>query len=79
MARCVPRTPRLRLAGGLLLDRDRPWEVVDRSTEPLLEPSTDAERVGIVPNVVFPGAALVDRESDRLAIYYGAADTVICT
>jgi beta-1,4-mannooligosaccharide/beta-1,4-mannosyl-N-acetylglucosamine phosphorylase len=28
--------------------------------------------------VVFPCAALVDREADRLTIYYGAADTVTC-
>jgi beta-1,4-mannooligosaccharide/beta-1,4-mannosyl-N-acetylglucosamine phosphorylase len=36
------------------------------------------EQVGDVPNVVFPGAALTDRERDRLTIYYGAADTVVC-
>jgi beta-1,4-mannooligosaccharide/beta-1,4-mannosyl-N-acetylglucosamine phosphorylase len=29
-----------------------------------------------VPNVVFPCAALCDAETGRLAIYYGAADTV---
>ena len=31
-----------------------------------------------MPNVVFPCAALVDRDADRVAIYYGAADTVVC-
>jgi beta-1,4-mannooligosaccharide/beta-1,4-mannosyl-N-acetylglucosamine phosphorylase len=31
-----------------------------------------------VPNVVFPCAALVDEDLDRLAVYYGAADTVVC-
>jgi beta-1,4-mannooligosaccharide/beta-1,4-mannosyl-N-acetylglucosamine phosphorylase len=30
-----------------------------------------------VPNVVFPCAALADADSNRLAIYYGAADTVV--
>jgi beta-1,4-mannooligosaccharide/beta-1,4-mannosyl-N-acetylglucosamine phosphorylase len=30
-----------------------------------------------VPNVVFPCAALVDGGSGRMAIYYGAADTVV--
>jgi beta-1,4-mannooligosaccharide/beta-1,4-mannosyl-N-acetylglucosamine phosphorylase len=34
--------------------------------------------VGDVPNVVFPCAALVDPPSDRIAIYYGGADTVTC-
>jgi beta-1,4-mannooligosaccharide/beta-1,4-mannosyl-N-acetylglucosamine phosphorylase len=36
------------------------------------------EQVGDVPNVVFPCAALVDRAADRVAIYYGGADTVVC-
>ena len=31
-----------------------------------------------MPNVVFPCAALVDRERDRLSVYYGGADTVVC-
>jgi beta-1,4-mannooligosaccharide/beta-1,4-mannosyl-N-acetylglucosamine phosphorylase len=31
-----------------------------------------------VPNVVFACAALVDRGRDRMTVYYGAADTVIC-
>ena len=34
------------------------------------------ECVGDVPNVVFPCAALLDRPTGRLAIYYGCADTV---
>ncbi|MFW5784012.1 MAG: glycosidase, partial [Spirochaetota bacterium] len=34
------------------------------------------ECVGDVQNVVFPVAALVDGPSKRLALYYGAADTV---
>jgi beta-1,4-mannooligosaccharide/beta-1,4-mannosyl-N-acetylglucosamine phosphorylase len=34
--------------------------------------------VGDTPNVVFPCAALSDAPSGRIAIYYGAADTVTC-
>ena len=34
------------------------------------------ECVGDVPNVVFPCAALHDPATGRIAIYYGAADTV---
>ena len=44
----------------------------------LLSPQVPYEQVGDVPNVVFPCAALVERETDRLTIYYGAADTVVC-
>ena len=31
-----------------------------------------------MPNVAFPCAALVDGDTGRMAIYYGAADTVVC-
>ena len=43
-------------AGAMILDADRPWEVVCRTSTPLLEPETADERSGIVPNVVFPTA-----------------------
>lgn len=45
---------------------------------PLLSPLETYEQVGDVPNVVFSCTALVDREADRVSIYYGAADTVVC-
>jgi beta-1,4-mannooligosaccharide/beta-1,4-mannosyl-N-acetylglucosamine phosphorylase len=32
--------------------------------------------VGDTPNVIFPCAALTDADTGRIAIYYGAADTV---
>jgi beta-1,4-mannooligosaccharide/beta-1,4-mannosyl-N-acetylglucosamine phosphorylase len=35
------------------------------------------ERVGDVPNVLFPCATLHDEHADRLVIYYGGADTVV--
>ena len=49
-----------------------------RSRDYLLSPQVLYEQVGDVPNVVFPCAALVDHGSDRMSIYYGAADTVVC-
>jgi beta-1,4-mannooligosaccharide/beta-1,4-mannosyl-N-acetylglucosamine phosphorylase len=36
------------------------------------------ECVGDVPNVTFPCAALIDPPTNRMAIYYGGADTVTC-
>ena len=42
----------------------------------ILEPEEDYEKVGDVPNVVFPEGAVVLK--DRLFIYYGAADKVCC-
>jgi beta-1,4-mannooligosaccharide/beta-1,4-mannosyl-N-acetylglucosamine phosphorylase len=64
--------------GVALLDLDEPWKVVARGSRYLLSPQAPYEQVGDVPNVVFPCAALVDREADRLSVYYGAADTVVC-
>lgn len=64
--------------GAALLDLEEPWRVVGRAADYLLAPHAPYERVGDVPNVVFPCAALVDREADRVAIYYGGADTVVC-
>lgn len=62
--------------GAALLDLDQPWKVMYRSAPYLLSPQMLYECVGDVPNVVFPCAALYDQPTGRIAIYYGAADTV---
>jgi beta-1,4-mannooligosaccharide/beta-1,4-mannosyl-N-acetylglucosamine phosphorylase len=64
--------------GAALLDLDEPRRVRGRGRDYLLSPQVPYEQVGDVQNVVFPCAALVDRGQDRVAIYYGAADTVTC-
>lgn len=62
--------------GVALLDREQPWKVLRRSRPYLLSPQEPYECVGDVPNVVFPCAALSDSATGRIAVYYGAADTV---
>ena len=62
--------------GAALLDLEQPWKVIHRGGPYLLSPQTSYECVGDVPNVTFPCAALLDEPSGRIAIYYGAADTV---
>jgi len=62
--------------GAALLDLDEPWKVIRRGAPYLLSPQTLYENVGDVPNVAFPCAALHDKPSGRIAIYYGGADTV---
>ncbi|MBA8793573.1 putative GH43/DUF377 family glycosyl hydrolase [Friedmanniella endophytica] len=62
-------------AGGILLEADRPWRVVTRSTEPLLAPETDDERSGTVPNVVFPTA--IEEIDGQPWVFYGMADSRI--
>ncbi len=64
--------------GAALLDLDEPWKVLARGRDYLLSPLVLYEQVGDVPNVVFPCAALVDPELDRVSVYYGGADTVVC-
>lgn len=64
--------------GAALLDLEQPWRVLYRTRPYLLNPREYYECVGDVPNVVFPCAALVDPSTDRMAIYYGGADTVTC-
>jgi beta-1,4-mannooligosaccharide/beta-1,4-mannosyl-N-acetylglucosamine phosphorylase len=62
--------------GAALLDLDKPWKVIYRTAPYLMAPHTLYERTGDTPNVTFPCAALVDAPTGRIAIYYGAADTV---
>lgn len=63
-------------AGVAILDIDEPWKVRYRAEPYILNPRELYECVGDVPNVTFPCAALADSETGRIAIYYGAADTV---
>ena len=63
--------------GAALLDKDEPWKVKYRSKPYLMAPREMYECVGDTPNVVFPCAALTDADTGRIAIYYGAADTVV--
>ena len=62
--------------GAAILDKERPDQGLYRTKPYLLSPQTNYECVGDVPNVVFPCAALHSIEEDKVAIYYGAADTV---
>lgn len=61
--------------GAALLDLEDPSKVLYRTQPYLLAPVAPYELAGDVPNVVFPCAALNDGE--KIAVYYGAADTVV--
>jgi len=63
--------------GSAILEKNNPSIVKYRTQSYLLTPSVIYEQVGDVPNVVFPCATLQDIEKDKVAIYYGAADTVV--
>jgi predicted GH43/DUF377 family glycosyl hydrolase len=64
--------------GLALLDLDYPWKIIRRTENWVFAPQEDYERRGDVPGVVFPTGALVEQETRRLRLYYGAADTTVC-
>lgn len=65
------------MAGTAILDLEKPWKVLYRTKKYILSPREDYERVGDVPNVVFPVSTLCDKDTGRIAIYYGCADTAV--
>jgi beta-1,2-mannobiose phosphorylase / 1,2-beta-oligomannan phosphorylase len=72
------------VSGGLyrvglaLVDLEEPTRVLCRLSEWTLSPVAPYERVGDVPNTVFPCGLVVDETSGQARLYYGAADTTIC-
>lgn len=63
-------------AGVLVLDAHEVTRVLARSATPLLKPELDAERNGVVPNVVFP-TGIDPRPDGTFDVYYGMADSRI--
>jgi len=62
--------------GLALLDLET-LKVIRRSKDWVLGPKESYERVGDVDDVVFPCGAVVDKKTNELLVYYGAADSVI--
>ena len=62
--------------GALLLDLENPSRVIARSKDPIMWPSAPYELTGFFGKVVFTNGHVVD--GDRLTMYYGAADEVVC-
>ncbi len=63
--------------GVALHDLADPSEIRGVSDDWILEPETEYERTGYVPNVVFTCGAVPEPDG-MLKIYWGAADTVMC-
>ena len=61
--------------GAAILNLDDPSRVVYRCADYFITPEEIYETAGFVPNVVFPCANLYDPDTNRIAVYYGAADT----
>lgn len=61
---------------AVLLDLKNPAKVLARTEAPILVPEEYYERIGLVPDVLFPSGAYI---KDRwVYLYYGAADATCC-
>jgi len=63
--------------GVMLLDLEQPWKVVARARMPILFVEEQYEMIGQVPNVIFPGAVIPEKNGS-VKVYYGGADYVQC-
>ena len=63
--------------GLALLDLEEPWRVLRRGDEWILGPREIYERVGDVGGVIFPTGVTINKETDKLHLYYGAADCTV--
>lgn len=61
---------------AVLLDLKDPRKILSRTLAPLLTPEEYYEKIGYVPNVVFPSGAMV--KNGIVYLYYGATDTTCC-
>src|SRR6185437_15206060 len=60
---------------ALLLSLTDPLKIVGKTKGPIMVPEEIYEKYGVVPNIVFPTGALLQKNG-RIDLYYGAADTV---
>ncbi len=63
--------------GLALLDLEDPRKVIRRSDSWIFGPEQSYERVGDVPDVVFPCGWVLDQKTNQVRLYYGAADTSV--
>jgi predicted GH43/DUF377 family glycosyl hydrolase len=62
--------------GAALLDLDNPEILIGRTRNFIMTPDEPYERMGDVPNVIFPTGGFL--REDELWMYYGAADSYVC-
>ena len=61
---------------AILLDLKNPSKILARTEYPILTAEEYYEKIGFVPNVVFPSGAFI--KDNWIYLYYGGADTVGC-
>ena len=63
--------------GVVLLDLEKPWIVKGKTSEPIIVPDYNFERIGDVGNVVFSNGWILEPDGE-IKIYYSGADLNIC-
>jgi predicted GH43/DUF377 family glycosyl hydrolase len=63
--------------GVVLLDLEKPWIIKGKTTEPIIVPDYNYERIGDVGNVVFANGWILEPNGE-IKIYYSGADLNIC-
>jgi predicted GH43/DUF377 family glycosyl hydrolase len=61
---------------AVLLDLKNPRRIIGRTRGSIMAPEAFCERVGLVPDIVFPSGALL--KGGDVELFYGAADTQCC-
>jgi len=61
---------------AVLLDLKNPLKIIGRINTPILVSEEYYEKIGLVPNVVFPSGTMI--KGDWIYLYYGGADTTCC-
>jgi predicted GH43/DUF377 family glycosyl hydrolase len=64
--------------GAFLMDLENPSQVIARTEQPIMVPTTEYELSGFFGNVVFTNGHIVEPDKDTLTIYYGASDEFVC-
>lgn len=67
---------RIYRVGVVLLDLDKPYLLVGSTPHFIMGPEELYERIGDVPNVIFPCGVVLE-DDDTVRLYYGVADTAI--
>ena len=60
------------------MDLEDPSQIIARTREPIMVPTTHYELCGFFGNVVFTNGHIVEPDGDTVTVYYGASDEFVC-
>ncbi len=64
-------------AGAALFDLENPRKLIAKTPKPIILPTNEYEKKGLVNNVVFPTGLVLDQNKKDLLIYSGCGDSVV--